>query len=86
MKTGVIVYVAGENRQENPIDMETRVGHLSIDADMVTVVSENEGHFNVSDAWRFLFTKGMKRILCAIAECAPDGNIRLTDRTVRLQG
>ena len=86
MKTGIIVYVSGQTPQENSFDMETTVGSLNIDADMVAVVSNTAGHFNVPDAWRFLFVKGMQRILCAIAEYTPSGDLCLTGRTVRLQG
>ena len=86
MKTGMIIYVSGETQQEGSFDMETKVGNLAIDADMVTVVSRTAGHFNVPDAWRFLFVKGMQRIMCTIAECTPSGDLHLTNRMVRLQG
>ena len=86
MKTGVILYVSGENEGAAVADMESKVGSLGIDADMVAIVSKTAGHFNVPDAWRFLFVKGMQRIHCAIAECTPSGELHLSDRMVRLQG
>jgi len=52
---------------------------------MVALVSEACGHFNVHDAWRFLLVRGMKRIMCVIAEYV-DGEFRLSGRTIHVWG
>ena len=50
MKTGIIVYVAGDDDMEPEIDLEKQVKSLELEADRVELVSRSSGHFDVSDA------------------------------------
>jgi hypothetical protein len=84
MKTGVIVYVVGNGRTENAVDMEKAVERLRIDADMVEIASDEV--CDVHDAWRFLRVKGMHLVECVMAEFTGSGELRLTGQKLRLCG
>lgn len=84
MRTGVIVYVVGEERAEDTIDIEKAVEQLSINADMVEIASKEACH--VHDAWRCLRVKGMHLIECVMAELTGAGELRLTGQKLRLCG
>ena len=86
MKTGLIVYVVGDDVLEQTTDLEREVKKLEFDADRVELVSRSAGHFDVLDAWWFLTTKGMNRILCAIGELTASGGLQLTGRVLHLSG
>ncbi len=86
MKTGVIVYVVGKENIEKDFDMTEAIKNLKIKADKVEIVSSRFGHFDVMDAWWLLTTRGMKRIVCMIAEIANGSGLRLTGRELRLCG
>ena len=86
MKTGVIVYVTGDNEMEYNIDLEKEVKNLKLEADMVEFVSHSSGHFDVSDAWWHLTAKGMNHVKCAIGELTESGHLQLTGRELRLSG
>ncbi len=84
MKTGVIVYVTGN---ESPAaDTEAAVKNLNIDADRLEIVSDKSGHFDIADAWWTLTVKGMQRIFCMIAEYSTPKELKLTGRSLRLCG
>ena len=59
MKTGIIVYIAGSNLPDNAVDHKTAVNKLNIEADRLEFVSATSGHFDISDAWWSLTSKGM---------------------------
>jgi hypothetical protein len=85
MRTGVIVYVTGDDtkfRQET----ERAVRSLPIEADMLEIVSTRFGQHDVSYAWWSLLVRGMQRIVCVIAEVTQAGKVRLTGRSLRLYG
>jgi len=87
MKTGAIVYVVGgESIIDEGFDMIREVRSLPIKADRVEVVSPIAGHFDVMDAWWMLIEKGMKRVVCMLAEIVNGSEIRLTGRELRLCG
>lgn len=86
MKTGVIVYVLGEDDPGPDVDLEKEAGRLGIEADRVELVSRRAGHFDVSDAWWLLTAKGMNRILCALGHLTDSGSLKLTGRVLRLAG
>jgi 3-mercaptopyruvate sulfurtransferase SseA len=86
MKTGVIVYVVGGEGLYDDLDMEKAVKKLNINADRVEVVSARSAHFDVMDAWWLLTTKGMKKIVCMLAEVVNHSKINLTGRELRLCG
>jgi hypothetical protein len=86
MKTGIIVYIAGDDDRGPEIDLEKQVKRLELEADRVELVSRSSGHFDVSDAWWYLTTKGMNHVKCAIGELTESGHIQLTGRELRLSG
>ena len=86
MKTGAIVYIVKGDNLEKDFDVEDAVRHLDIKADRIEVVSSTSGHFDVMDAWWLLTAKGMKRIICMIAEVVNHSRLRLTGRMLRLCG
>jgi len=86
MKTGVIVYVVGKESLNDTIDFEEAGKRLNIKADRVEVVSSIGGNYDVMDAWWLLTAKGMKRIICIIAEVINRSEFRLTGQEMRLCG
>jgi hypothetical protein len=83
MKTGAIVYVIGKENDKD-FDVKEAVKNLIIEADKVEIVSSRSGHFDVMDAWWSLTAKGMKRIVCIIAEIINGSDLRLTGREIQL--
>ena len=86
MKTGVIVYVVGKESLNDTIDFEEAGKRLNINADRVEVVTDIDGNFDVMHAWWLLTVKGMKRIICMIAEVINRSELKLTGRELRLCG
>ncbi len=86
MKTGVILYVVGDEPVNRNTNMKDLVNKLPLIAERVEVISRNAGHFDVHDAWWSLIAKGMKHILCVLAEYTKTGDLRLTGRSLRLCG
>ncbi|MBC8461822.1 MAG: hypothetical protein H8D67_27945 [Deltaproteobacteria bacterium] len=86
MKTGAIVYVLGKENQNENFDLEEAVRSLNIKADRVEIVSSTSGHFDVMDAWWLLTTKGMKKIVCMLAEVVNHSKIEITGSELRLCG
>jgi len=84
MKTGAIVYVVGKENISKDFDMEAALKNLEINADRVELVSPGSGHFDIMDAWWSLTAKGMKRIVCMIAEIVNGSDLRLTGREIQL--
>jgi len=87
MKTGVIVYVLGRGEHGfNESSSWEFSGNLDMDADKIEVVISGEDKFDIMDAWWKLTTKGMKRVVCVLAEITNDSRLRLTGRELRLCG
>jgi len=86
MKTGVIVYVVGETPIEENLNIGAEVKRVHPYTDRVEIVSQDAGHFDVSDAWWSLTVKGMQRIFCIIAETNAAGGLKLQERELRLCG
>jgi hypothetical protein len=86
MKTGVIVYLVGKKSLDDAIDFEEAEKKLRIKADRVEVVSSVDGNYDVMDAWWLLTAKGMKRIICMIAEVINRSEFKLTGQELRLCG
>ena len=86
MKTGVILYVVGGADPEDEFEVEDVVKGLDIEADRIETVFSGSTRFDVMDAWWSLTAKGMKRIICKIAEMVDGSGFRLTDRELRLGG
>ena len=83
MKTGAIIYVIGKENDKD-FDVTEAVKNLKIEADKVEIISLRLGHFDIMDAWWSLTAKGMKRIVCMIAEIINGSDIRLTGREIQL--
>ena len=62
------------------------VWESGIKADRLEIITRTSGQFDIHDAWWHLVAKGMKRVLCLIAEVDDDGKLRLTGRQLRLCG
>ena len=86
MKTGIILYIVGDEPVTQTTNTEHLLNQLAQDAERIEVISRNTGHFDVSDAWWFLTAKGMQRILCVLAEYTKTGDLRLTGRSLQLCG
>ena len=86
MKTGVIVYVAGENPVGEDLDIGAEVRRLQPDADRVELVSRNAGHFDIEEAWWVLTAKGMQRIFCMMGIINAKGGLQLKEGAIRLCG
>ena len=86
MKTGVIVYVVGEDRLDEHYNERGLINALDIKAERVEVVFSGEDHFDMMDAWWSLTVKGMQRVLCMMAEIVNHSKIKLTGRELRLCG
>lgn len=86
MKIGVIVYIVCGEGPYDDFDMKEAVRRLHINAERVEVVFSRSSNFDVMDAWWLLTAKGMKLIVCMIAEIANRSEFKLTDRELRLCG
>jgi hypothetical protein len=86
MKTGVIVYIVGGEGPYDDFDMEEAVRRLNINADRVEVVFSRSSNFDVMDAWWLLVAKGMKLIVCMLAEVVNCSKLKLTGTELRLCG
>jgi len=86
MKTGVIVYVVGGEGPYDDFDMKKTVRRLNINADRVEVVFSRSSNFDVMDAWWSLTAKGMKLIVCMLAEVGNCSKLKLTGMELRLCG
>ena len=84
MKTGAIVYVVGKDNLSKDYDIELALKKLEIDAEKIELVSSVSGHFDIMDAWWLLTAKGMKRIICLIAEVVNGSDLVLTGREIQL--
>jgi hypothetical protein len=85
MKTGLIVYVTGDDAQMDA-DKQMRIVKESMNASRVEIVSRHHGHNDISDAWWFLTAKGTHRIVCLMAEYTGVGGLKFFDRQIRLCG
>lgn len=84
MKTGAIVYVVGKENVSEDFNMAAAVKNLAINAERVEIVSPASGHFDIMDAWWSLTAKGMKKIICLIAEVVNGTELKLTGRKIQL--
>lgn len=86
MRTGLIVYVVGTEPDNWDAASETMALKQKKKADMVEIITDRTGHYDVLDAWRTLLCRGMKRISCIIGEFSPGGNLTLKNRELHLCG
>lgn len=87
MRTGAIIYVAGDEPEQgfahSPGEL---IRNSGIQADHLEIMTRTSGHFDIHDAWWRLIAKGMQRVMCLIAEVNDSGALRLTGRQMRLCG
>ena len=86
MKSGVIIYVAGNAPQGWSEGDETRIRSTESQADLIEIITTKTGHFDVLDAWRALLSKGMSLVTCKMAVFSESGEIEFTGRELRLCG
>jgi hypothetical protein len=86
MKTGFIIYAAGNPPQGWNEEHENGIRDQLPGADAVEVITSETGHFDVSDAWYALVTKGISLIVCKLAVFNEFGQMKLTKRELRLCG
>ena len=79
MKTGLIIYVVG-NDAANFINDVTLQGQIPAWADIVEIAIQNNGHYDIHDAWLKLMARGMQRIICKSEIEALDAIKTLRDR------
>lgn len=86
MKTGVIVYVAGNPPPEWSKTDEKLVCQKEPFADRVNVITRFSGHLDVHEAWLDLVVRGMERIILKMAMFGDAGHLEFTGRELRLRG
>lgn len=87
MKTGTIIYVAGNSTLEwLTSDLKELVCKSGIKADRLEIITRTSGNYDIHDAWWRLVAKGMQLVLCLLAEVDDRGELRLTGRQMRLCG
>jgi len=86
VKTGLIVYVVGKEPAYWNVESESTAIKQNIKADLVEIITVKTGHFDISDAWWSLLTRGMKRIVCRIGKFTGKGNLAVTGNELHLCG
>ena len=86
MKSGVIIYVAGNAPEGWSEGDETHIRSTESQADLIEIITTKTGHFDVLDAWRALLSKGMSLVTCKMAVFSESGDIEFTGRELRLCG
>ena len=86
MKSGVIIYVAGNAPEGWSEGDETRIRSTESQADLIEIITTKTGHFDVPDAWRALLSKGMSLVTCKMAVFSKSGEIEFTGKELRLCG
>ena len=86
MKTGVIVYVVGNQSPGEEFDEKLAALNLNVNADRVSFVF-SEGYLDdLSYSWWEMVRKGMSRILCMVENLTAPSTIQLTGRELQLGG
>ena len=86
MKTGIIIYAAGNapdkwtEEDENKIRMSLHRAHA------VEIITTETGHFDIHDAWVSLLTRGINHIICKMAVFNESGEFKFTGNELRLCG
>jgi len=86
MKSGVVIYVAGNAPENWTEDDEAQIRILEPEANLVEIITTKTGHFDVLDAWRDLLSRGMSLITCKMAVFSESGEIEFTGKNLRLCG
>ena len=86
MKSGVIIYVAGDPPAGWTEDTQVNIKGLEPQADLIEIITRTTGHFDVPDAWWALLSRGMSHIVCKMGIFDESGDIEITGRELRLCG
>ncbi len=86
MKSGVIIYVAGDPPAGWTEDTQVNIKGLEPQADSIEIITRTTGHFDVPDAWWALLSRGMSHIVCKMGIFDESGDIEITGRELRLCG
>ena len=87
MKTGAIIYVAGEGDCTGiPKDPGTFLIKFGLKADRWEIITHDTGHADIHDAWWSLLTQGMQQVICMLAKVDQNGEVQPTGRQMRLCG
>ena len=86
MKSGVIIYVAGNAPKGWSEGDETRIRSTESQADLIEIITTKTGHFGVPDAWRALLSRDMSLVTCKMAVFSKSGEIEFTGSELRLCG
>ena len=87
MKTGAIIYVAGERDGDGlPEDKGMLLREHGVQADRWEMITRSTGPADIHDAWWRLLTKGMQEVICLMAVVDTNGALQLTGRRMRLCG
>ena len=85
MKTGIIVYVTGDDSAIDTAEQSILIKD-AMKAEQVEIISRQHGHNDIADAWWSLTVRGMHRIVCILAQCSEAGNIQISERQLMLCG
>ena len=86
MKTGIIVYVLGNQLRTDQFDEKQALLGLDIDADRVSFVFSENTEDDIAYSWWEMVRTGMSRILCMTGELTLPSTIRLTGWQLQLSG
>lgn len=86
MKSGVIVYVAGQAPADWTLEKEASLAKAVAGADAVELITSQSGHFDIADAWYALTVRGVNHIVCKAAVFDDRGQVFFTGKEMRLCG
>ncbi|WP_319407345.1 hypothetical protein [uncultured Desulfosarcina sp.] len=86
MKSGTIIYVAGNAPEGWTEDDEAHIRSFESKADLIEIITTETGHFDIPDAWRDLISRGMAQIICKMAVFGESGGIEFTGKHLKLCG
>ncbi len=87
MKTGIILYFAGNQTIDADADLVGKAAKTLLpEADRIEIVSGDQGHWDIADAWWTLVSRGMHRVLVKLANYSEEDGLRLAGREMRLAG
>ena len=86
MKTGLILYVVGDEPAVFDTAFEAEHARQVLGVDQVEIVAKTSGHFDLHDAWWRLTARGMNQVRCLTAEFRKDAGLMPLARELRLCG
>ena len=86
MKTGIIIYAAGNEASNWTEDDENKIRNSLHKAHAVEIITTETGYFDIHDAWASFITRGINHIICKMAVFSESGEFKFTGRELRLCG